>query len=102
MTVEAIEAERTYLRYVTEEIRDKQEALCEDCEAVRVVYDPEDYWGAACRRPEVFCPIDFDVGAAGCHRGNEYEELEAALAAVLKDIRQLESLEVTVFTEEVA
>ena len=101
MTLEAIESEVDDLRYIFDEIENKKESevFCNGCCAIESTYEPEIYWGAPCRRPEPICPVDFEPGASGCHRGDVFEELEDAQAAILKEIGELESLDVAVFAE---
>ena len=78
------------------------DVFCEGCPAIYTTYEYVGYWGLIARRPIDTCPIDFEPGAAGCHRGDLYEELEDAQAAILRKIVELQSLAAEVFAEEVA
>ena len=95
MTVEAIEYQVDNLREAAREIEAKQQALCVDCPAILVNQ-------VAGGRLIVTCPVSFAVGAVGCWRAEEHEELEDAKMAVLRDIGKLNSLDAEIWESEVA
>ena len=102
LNLEAIEARIDDLLIREGEIEDEKERLCEGCPAIYLTYEVEEYWGGMCRRAEEACPVGFEPGASGCDRGDEYEALESELESILREVGELQSLDVAVFAEEVA
>jgi len=104
MTIEAIEEQIDDLRDAQDEIEGKKDpdVFCIGCAAIYTTYELVGYWGSLCRMPVETCPINFEPGAMGCYRGDEYEELEDAQEAILRDIGELKGLDVEVFVGGVA
>ena len=73
------------------ECKKDPDEFCEYCEAMETIYEPLDYFGAPCFRPEDTCPTDFCPGDVGCHRADEYGELVEAQAEILRELKQLQA-----------
>jgi hypothetical protein len=100
--IEAIEEEIDNLRYENAEIVNKMHNLCDECPSIEVRYEIEEYCGFMSQRPVPFCPVDFECGVPGCERCDEYETLEEACEAILKEIAVLKNFDAQAFDTEVA